>query len=87
MTHDASVHPFLTLISFAVVQSVWVDAVMSGCCIFQVDDHGVTFLSHEQRSQITQPTWFQHLCPVGGVTVLLINSLLVRGANTFGAPL
>lgn len=85
--HDASVDSFLTLISLAVVQSMWVDAVTSGCCILQVDDHSVSFLSHEQRSHITQPIWFHHLCPVGGVTVLLINSLLVCGANTLGAPL
>lgn len=86
-SHDASVHSFLTLVSLAVVQSMRVDAVTSGRCILQVDDHSVSFLSHEQRSQITQPDWFHHLCPVGGVTVLLIYSLLVCGANTLGAPL
>lgn len=34
----------LTLIALAVVQSMWMDAVRSGCCVPQVDDHSVSLL-------------------------------------------
>lgn len=66
---------------------MWVDAVRSGCCVPQVDDHRVSLLSHQQGSQVAHPVWLHHLCPVGGVAVLLVYSLLVGGANALGASL
>lgn len=56
---------------------MWVGAVRSGRCVLQVDNQCVTLLSHQQRSEVTQPFCFCQLRPVGGVAVLLINSLLV----------
>ena len=64
-----------------------VDAVRSGCHVFQVDDQCVSLLSHQQGSKVAQPVRFYHLSPVGGVAVLLIHSLLVGGADTLGASL
>lgn len=80
-------HYFLTLVALAVVESMWVDAVRSGRCVLQVDEHGVPLLGHHQRSQVAQPLWLRHLCPEGGVAVLLIHRLLIGRANTLGASL
>lgn len=90
-----TVHPLLSVSSYeivtfatlAVVQSMWVDAVRSGCSVPQVDDHCVSFLSHQQRPKVAHPIWFTHFCPIGGVAVLLVYSLLVGGANTLGVSL
>lgn len=68
--------------ALAVVQSMWVDAVRSGCRVPQVDNNCVSLLSHQQRPQVAQPVRLSHLCPVGAVTVLLIHSFLVGGADS-----
>lgn len=75
----------LTLGALAVVQPMRVDAVRSGCCVLQVDDHRVSLLCHQHRPQVAQPLWFHHFCPVGGVTVLLVHGLLVGWADALGS--
>lgn len=75
----------LTLAAFAVVQSMWVDAVRSGGRVFEIDDHRVSLLGHQHWAQVAQPVGFDHLCSVGGVTVLFVNCLLVGGADSLRA--
>lgn len=77
----------VTFTTLAVVQSMWVDAVRSGRSVSQVDDYCVSVLSHQQRPEVAHPFRFTHFCPIGGVAVLLVYSLLVGGANTLGASL
>lgn len=77
----------LTLVALAVVQPVRVDAVRPGRRVPQVDQHRVALLGLQQGSQVAQPLRLGHFCPVGGVAVLLVHSLLVGGADALGSSL
>ena len=70
-----------TFIALAVVESMGVDAVGSGCYVLHVDHQRVSLLQGQQRSHVAQPLWLYHLRPVGGVRVLLVHRLLVLGAD------
>lgn len=71
----------LTLVALAIVEPVGVDAVRPGGLVPQVNEHPVALLSHQQGAQVAEPLRFGHFCPVGGVAVLLVHSLLVDRAN------